>query len=132
MESHIIISYFLLYMDTLKQLGIRLKAARTEKHFTQEDLEELTGINARYISAIECGQINPTVSTLEQLATGLGIQLSDLFIFDKTEQPKQNNPFHVSLGYDTKLLKALSQYKPKHIKQVLKTALVILKELGYK
>lgn len=68
-------------MDILLSLGKRIQAIREKRGMTQEELEEKTGVNARYISAIECGQKNPTVKTLSKLADGLGIELYELFLF---------------------------------------------------
>ncbi|MBI4687153.1 MAG: helix-turn-helix transcriptional regulator [Nitrospirae bacterium] len=54
---------------------------REKRGLTQEQLEEKTGINTKYISAIECGQKNATVKTLDKIAKGLDIELYELFLF---------------------------------------------------
>lgn len=68
-------------MTILKLLGKKIQTIREKRDLTQEKLEEKTGINAKYISALERGQINLTVNTLEKLSKGLDIELYELFIF---------------------------------------------------
>lgn len=50
-------------------------AARTECGMTQADLAQKTGIRQSNISRIENGACSPTVSTLQQLAAGMGKKL---------------------------------------------------------
>lgn len=68
-------------MEFLIQLGRRIQSIREKRGLTQEQLEEKTGINAKYISTVECGQRNITVNTLAKIADGLGIELYELFLF---------------------------------------------------
>ncbi|MBI4824072.1 MAG: helix-turn-helix transcriptional regulator [Nitrospirae bacterium] len=69
--------------NLLLHIGKRIQSIREKRRLTQEELEEKTGVNARYISAIECGQKNPTVKTLSKLAKGLDIELYELFLFSE-------------------------------------------------
>ncbi len=68
-------------MKLLSLLGKRVKALREKKGLTQEELEEKTGINTKYISAIERGNKNATIKTLEKIAMGLDVELYELFLF---------------------------------------------------
>lgn len=68
-------------MNLLVLVGKRIQALREKRGLTQEQLEEKTGINTKYISAIECGQKNATVKTLDKIAKGLDIELYELFLF---------------------------------------------------
>lgn len=70
-------------MDILKSIGTKIQLIREKRGLTQEQLEEKSGINTKYISAIECGQKNVTVKTLEKIAKGLDIELYELFLFPK-------------------------------------------------
>ena len=63
----------------LSILGKRIQSIREKKGLTQEQLEEKTGVNTKYISAVERGQKNVTIKTLEKIATGLDIELYQLF-----------------------------------------------------
>ena len=69
-------------MGLLISLGKRIQSVREKRGLTQEALEELTGINTKYISAIECGQKNVTVKTLEKIARGLNIECYELLILN--------------------------------------------------
>lgn len=72
-------------MKAQEKLGKRLKQIRELKGLTQENLEELSGINARYLSALERGQKNVTIQILERLAKSLNIEILDLFYFESKD-----------------------------------------------
>src|SRR3989338_9606528 len=61
-------------------LGKRIQSIREKKGLTQEQMEERTGVNTKYISAVERGQKNVTIKTLEKLAAGLDVELYQLFL----------------------------------------------------
>lgn len=70
-------------MDILVSLGKRIQTVREKAGFTQERLEEKTGVNTKYISAIERGQKNVTIKTLEKIAKGLNVELYELFLLSE-------------------------------------------------
>ena len=70
-------------MKLLQSIGGRIQFLRERKGLTQEQLEERTGVNTKYISAIERGNKNATVKTLEKIASGLGVELYELFLSPK-------------------------------------------------
>ncbi len=70
-------------MNILISIGRRIQSVREKRGLTQSQLEEKTGINTKYISAIECGQKNVTIKTLEKIANGLNIDLYALFLFSE-------------------------------------------------
>lgn len=45
---------------------------------TQEDLAARTDLHQTYLSGIETGKRNPTVSVLDRLATALGVDVAEL------------------------------------------------------
>ena len=53
---------------------------RKEKHLSQKELAKITGINQADISRIENGNANPSLRTLQRLATGLGMKLKLEFV----------------------------------------------------
>lgn len=57
---------------TLAQLGGRLRKARRERGFTQEQLSDRAGISVRHIAKIEQGTINPSFEVLSALIAALG------------------------------------------------------------
>lgn len=54
--------------------------ARKEKNITQKQLAELTGIAQADISRMETGNSNPSLHTLQRLATGLGMMVKLEFV----------------------------------------------------
>ena len=66
-------------MDSKKELGMRIKYLRTQKHWSQEDLALEANVNKNYISDLERGTRNPTVKVLEKIAQALSISLEELF-----------------------------------------------------
>jgi len=58
--------------------GEVLRELRKERKLSQEKLGELTNLHDRYISLLERGLRQPTLSTIFKLANALGISLLDL------------------------------------------------------
>lgn len=61
-------------------LGASLYMARLQARITQQQLEDVTGINQADISRIERGISNPSLATIQRLADGLGMSLSIEFV----------------------------------------------------
>ena len=61
--------------ETEYQITRMLLAARAEKHMTQKQLAEDSGVRQSNISRIENGTCTPNIATLEALAEGLGKRL---------------------------------------------------------
>jgi transcriptional regulator with XRE-family HTH domain len=64
--------------DALKKLGRRVRHFRMGKSLTQEEVAELCGLSAKYISDLERGKANVTVMVLDKVAAGLGATAIDL------------------------------------------------------
>ena len=58
-----------------------LKAARSEKGFSQQQLAEMVGVSRNTISSIETGQFNPTAKLALILCVALDKKFEDLFYF---------------------------------------------------
>jgi transcriptional regulator with XRE-family HTH domain len=72
-SHHIILS-----MSSGKKLGENLRMLRLKKNMSQGDLSLALNVDRAYISNIENGRMNPTLSTLEKIAGALGISSSEL------------------------------------------------------
>ncbi len=104
-------------MQTQKLLGRRIRSLRQACRLTQQELGERAGLNYKYLGAVERGEENPSLVVLERIATGLGIDIADLFHFAHEESnPKalRRNVNRLLTEADTpqlqlacKLLKAL-------------------------
>lgn len=70
-------------MNLLIALGKRIQSIREKKGLTQEALARGSRVNAKYISAVERGQKNATIFTLEKIAKGLNVELYELFLLSE-------------------------------------------------
>jgi transcriptional regulator with XRE-family HTH domain len=69
-------------MDMRKLVGRNFGRLRRAKGFTQESFAEASGFTQQYISGLETGRRNPTIVTLFELASTLGINHVDLVLPD--------------------------------------------------
>lgn len=60
-----------------KLFGDYLKKIRTEKGLTQLDLASIMNVNPQNISAIERGEVSPTLFWIHKLASALKINTND-------------------------------------------------------
>lgn len=62
--------------------GQHIRQLRIQQGFTQEGFAHRAGLHATYLSGIERGVRNPSLSIIRALAAALGITVSELFIFE--------------------------------------------------
>lgn len=60
-------------------VGRNIKKFRRSSRLSQEDLAKRCGIYRTYLSRIEAGTANPTLTVLFALATSLNVDICDLF-----------------------------------------------------
>ncbi len=65
-------------MSSRKKLGENLRKLRLKKNMSQGNLAIILNVNRAYISKIENGRMNPTLSTLEKIAKALGVPADEL------------------------------------------------------
>ena len=78
-------------MDMRRLVGRNFGRFRRAKGFTQESFAEASGFTQQYVSGLERGRRNPTIVTLFELASTLGISHVDLVVPDdeaRTERVK--------------------------------------------
>jgi transcriptional regulator with XRE-family HTH domain len=61
------------------EIGPRLRELREQRHLSQGDIENKTGLLRCYVSRVENGHTIPSVETLERYARALRIPLYRLF-----------------------------------------------------
>jgi len=67
-------------MDLRKQVGVNLRRWRTERGLSQEELGFEAELDRTYISGVERGVRNPTVTVLQKLAKALKIEPAELLL----------------------------------------------------
>ncbi|NLI08798.1 MAG: helix-turn-helix transcriptional regulator [Thermotogaceae bacterium] len=72
--------------DICKKFGRRLREIRDRKGMTQEKLSEISGLERSYISDVERGARSISLKNIERLASALGIQVNELFVFEDVKQ----------------------------------------------
>jgi len=76
----------------------RIKDIRTSKNLSQKEVALSIGINQAQYSRIESGKVEPTISSLDKIASALGVGISEFFVSDKA--------FDIS-SYDSSLIDKL-------------------------
>ncbi|KKR23675.1 MAG: Transcriptional regulator, XRE family [Candidatus Daviesbacteria bacterium GW2011_GWB1_39_5] len=60
------------------KLGLNLKRIRTKKAISQGDIARELGVSRGFVSTIENGKTNPTLSTISKLAKALNVSTNEL------------------------------------------------------
>ena len=66
-------------MTIARELGERLRAYRTQRGWSQEELAERADLHTTYIGQLERGEKNATIESISKVAAALNISLSQLF-----------------------------------------------------
>ncbi|WP_405105325.1 helix-turn-helix transcriptional regulator [Paenibacillus sp. FSL K6-1217] len=66
--------------DLRNTVGDRMRAIRKAQGLTQQQLAELSNLDDAYIGAVERGERNFSIDTLEKIVTALQIQPGELFL----------------------------------------------------
>jgi len=65
-------------MDIRRRLGKNVSRLRRERDMSQEEFAFESGLHRTYISGIERGARNPTVSVVQKMADALGVSPATL------------------------------------------------------
>ncbi len=65
----------------LKEFGFHVRTIRQGKNMTLEALADAAGIEYSQVIRVEAGKVNATLSTIEAIANGLGVEMRELFGF---------------------------------------------------
>jgi transcriptional regulator with XRE-family HTH domain len=60
------------------KLGLNLKKIRTKKAISQGDIARELGVSRGFVSTIENGKTNPTLSTITKIAKALNVSTNEL------------------------------------------------------
>ena len=65
-------------MDIRRRLGLNIQRLRHEKGWSQEEFADRAGLHRTYVSGVERGVRNPTITIVEKLARTLGADIGAL------------------------------------------------------
>ena len=75
-----------------RKLGAAITAKRRLLGISQEELAGRAGLHRTYLTSVEGGKRNPSLNALAQIASGLGIPMSELFrLMEAVEGPSTPN-----------------------------------------
>ena len=66
-------------MPTMKELGKRIRKQRLERQLTLEQLSGKTGLSKSFLSQIERGLVEPSITSLKKIAKQFGFSVVNLF-----------------------------------------------------
>ena len=72
--------------DSAIDVGARLRTLRTGAGLSIRALAEMSGLNVNTLSLIQNGKTSPSVSTLQQLASALGLPVTEFFVTERGEK----------------------------------------------
>jgi transcriptional regulator with XRE-family HTH domain len=65
-------------MNEAEKLGKNLKRIRTAKGISQGEISRKLEVDKSFVSNIENGKTNPTLSTIAKIAKAIGVSVSEL------------------------------------------------------
>ena len=68
--------------DVKKLLGAKIRELREKGGLTQANLAERANISNEFLSRIERAEKSPSINTIQNIASSLGVPLKELFNFD--------------------------------------------------
>ena len=95
------------WQEHLRQLGEFIKAQRALNQLSQRELARLADLSDTYLSQLERGRHEPSLSVLRALADSLGIRPDELILY-AAGVPMRNDPMTTedAISGDTRLTQA--------------------------
>ena len=69
---------FVRFMDVRQIFGINMRRIRVAAGLSQDEVEVRMGVEQTYVSGLERGVRNPTLTTLERAAQALNVKVTEL------------------------------------------------------
>lgn len=76
--------------NVTKDLGLRIRQLRNEKHMSQEELAFKAGISPAHLGQIERAVKNPTIDTIGKISSALDVPVIELFSAHRIAPGPQN------------------------------------------
>jgi transcriptional regulator with XRE-family HTH domain len=106
--------------------GKKVRDLRISQGLTQEELGEKAGLHYKYIGAIERGERNLSLESIEKIAKGLGIGIGELFSF--TSQKKSVGEIGLMKKEIMKLFKNKDLRTLRFVSRILKEVIQWIEE----
>ena len=83
-------------MDNIRLLtGERIRILRKERGWSQEELGDKADLHHTYVGAVERGEKNASIDTLDKIAGALGVEMIDLFTLARKQESIDSLRSHV-------------------------------------
>lgn len=102
--------------DVAKQLGLRIRELRNERHMSQEELSFKAGISPAHLGQIERALKNPTIDTIAKISAALDIPTAALFSTKSVTSTAQN----ATIGKINAHLLSMSEDEQKDILRIIR------------
>ena len=97
------------------EIGERIRKIRESKKMSQKEVTVISGVGTAMYSRIESGKTEPSITTLEKIASALRVGLSDFFNEDAPAQDVEVNTYDSSLMERVKLIDTLPDEEKKTV-----------------
>ena len=68
-----------------EDLGKRIRELRQQTGLSQEKFALKIGMDRTYFASVEAGKRNIAIVNIKKIADGLGVSLSELFVFEESQ-----------------------------------------------
>ena len=99
-----------------KELGLRIRQLRNEKHMSQEELAFKAGISPAHLGQIERAVKNPTIDTIGKISSALDLPVTELFSSDRIASA----PLNLTIGKINAQLIDMSEEEQKDILRIIR------------
>lgn len=102
--------------NVAKDLGLRIRQLRNEKHMSQEELAFKAGISPAHLGQIERAVKNPTVDTIVKISSALDVPVTELF----SENRIAPTPHSLTIGKINAQLIDMTEDEQKDILRIIR------------
>jgi transcriptional regulator with XRE-family HTH domain len=101
-------------------VGTRLRTIRSVRRLTLRDVADRAGISESFLSQVERGRANVSISSLQRIAAALGVEISDVFAYDGATAPRvTRRDARPTVSFGRGARKSLVTPKPFHSLEVV-------------
>ena len=101
-------------------VGEQLRSIRRLRHRTLKEVADRAGLSESFLSQVERGRTSASISSLQRIASALGVDVSDVFSFNGVDRPRVvNRAARPAISFGKLGRKALLTPKPFHSVEVV-------------